>query len=324
MKYRIHIKNSNVIIKGKLSYNEQMNDRELNYLSQNRIDGLFRISSDGKKQLTYEAPCSVSLEKYLKNNRLQQNQFWRIMAQMMDIMIAVKSRGLYPEHLLVKRDTVFLAEDTMEMFFLYRPIVSTKGMSDNMFAVIHDIIYQEIKKGGGVKQSYLIDFQNYLLQGDYNPEHVRQYIGKASPLERQGSGVKDAGRQAVYAESGDSERMTVLLVSDNKGMPKAPAGDSKKSVWLTRIKGNEKTALSGDVLYIGRGSQNDYCIAGNASIGRRHAVLEKYEDGYYLQDMGSVNGTSVNGKGLTGEEKRRLKNGDRIRLGDEQFIFEDK
>lgn len=53
-------------------------------------------------------------------------------------------------------------------------------------------------------------------------------------------------------------------------------------------------------------------------ISRRHAKLEKRDDGFYVKDIGSKNGTYVNNK-LVGEA--RLQDGDRMSLGTIVIIF---
>jgi hypothetical protein len=58
-------------------------------------------------------------------------------------------------------------------------------------------------------------------------------------------------------------------------------------------------------------------------VSREHARLAVGETEAHIADMGSRNGTTVNGEPLTVE--RRLRSGDRIRLGDYEFVFmEDK
>jgi RsiW-degrading membrane proteinase PrsW (M82 family) len=51
------------------------------------------------------------------------------------------------------------------------------------------------------------------------------------------------------------------------------------------------------------------------TVSRRHCRLEQRSDGYYVQDLGSTNGTFVNGKRLVASEVVRVTRGDRIMLG---------
>ncbi|MBM80552.1 MAG: stage II sporulation protein E [Planctomycetaceae bacterium] len=56
------------------------------------------------------------------------------------------------------------------------------------------------------------------------------------------------------------------------------------------------------------------------TVSRRHAHVFREEDGYYLEDLGSGNGTFINGKQIA--EKTRLKHQDRIKLGPMLLRFE--
>ncbi len=50
-------------------------------------------------------------------------------------------------------------------------------------------------------------------------------------------------------------------------------------------------------------------------VSRRHAVIHREEDGYYITDLNSTNGTRINGKRLLSGTPCRLSSGDVIRLG---------
>lgn len=70
---------------------------------------------------------------------------------------------------------------------------------------------------------------------------------------------------------------------------------------------------------IGRAEGNDITIASDMA-SRRHARVYAAPDGYRLQDLGSSNGTYLNGERLQGAE-RLLRNGDTIQVGTEQMRF---
>ncbi len=50
-------------------------------------------------------------------------------------------------------------------------------------------------------------------------------------------------------------------------------------------------------------------------VSRRHARIMRREDGFYIEDLDSVNGTMLNGQLLTPFEPRALHSGDELRLG---------
>lgn len=72
---------------------------------------------------------------------------------------------------------------------------------------------------------------------------------------------------------------------------------------------------------IGRGSNNDIPLPGDEFSSARHARIEPRRDGVYVEDMGSTNGTFVNGIRLARE--RRLQPGDVVRVGETDMRYED-
>lgn len=75
--------------------------------------------------------------------------------------------------------------------------------------------------------------------------------------------------------------------------------------------------LESDVTAIGRHPDSDVVLTCPSSSGR-HAVIKSSEGGYYVQDVGSSNGTRVNGAEI---EEALLKDGDRVGFGDVQSVF---
>ena len=63
----------------------------------------------------------------------------------------------------------------------------------------------------------------------------------------------------------------------------------------------------------------DYIVIPSATIGRRHALIEFKDFGYWVMDQGSINGTFVNDRPVSAEV--RLKHGDRLRLHKLEFEF---
>jgi len=73
-------------------------------------------------------------------------------------------------------------------------------------------------------------------------------------------------------------------------------------------------------LTIGRGRQNDIAIGSDEYASARHARFEPRQDGVWVQDLGSTNGTYLNGARL--EHPRRLTAGDIVRVGETDLRYE--
>jgi pSer/pThr/pTyr-binding forkhead associated (FHA) protein len=72
---------------------------------------------------------------------------------------------------------------------------------------------------------------------------------------------------------------------------------------------------------IGKAAENDVALADDATASHLHAVLERFAAGWCVTDLGSSNGTWVNGERIWAS--RRLRNGDEIRVGQTRLLFRD-
>jgi hypothetical protein len=77
--------------------------------------------------------------------------------------------------------------------------------------------------------------------------------------------------------------------------------------------------LGDDRLTIGRSEDNGLALPQEPLVSRLHAVLERFGPGWCVRDLGSRNGTWVNGERIVGE--RALRSGDEIRLGSARLRF---
>jgi hypothetical protein len=73
-------------------------------------------------------------------------------------------------------------------------------------------------------------------------------------------------------------------------------------------------------LTVGRGGQNDVALRSDEYASARHARFEPRQDGVWVQDLGSTNGTFLNGARL--ERPRRLTHGDVVRVGETDLRYE--
>lgn len=68
---------------------------------------------------------------------------------------------------------------------------------------------------------------------------------------------------------------------------------------------------------IGRGEECQI-RTDDRDVSRKHASLQPFGTEFYIMDMGSTNGTLINGKP---EEKRILRHADKITIGQQVFQF---
>jgi hypothetical protein len=76
--------------------------------------------------------------------------------------------------------------------------------------------------------------------------------------------------------------------------------------------------LGDDEVVIGRSSENGVAVA-DTSVSRKHALLRRTPAGWAISDLGSGNGTQVNGEIIADETPLRFE--DSIGVGDSEFTF---
>src|SRR5438093_13256353 len=75
--------------------------------------------------------------------------------------------------------------------------------------------------------------------------------------------------------------------------------------------------LTRDIFTIGSAPLN-HIVIDDPGVSAQHAILARVADSYWLKDLGSTNGTQVNGVSISDAE---LKNGDKIQFGTVPSMF---
>jgi hypothetical protein len=83
----------------------------------------------------------------------------------------------------------------------------------------------------------------------------------------------------------------------------------------------EQYELDSAALTVGRSGENDIAIDGDEFASARHVRIEPRRDGVWVHDLGSTNGTHVNGVRI--DRPRKLVTGDVIRVGETELRFEE-
>ena len=99
-------------------------------------------------------------------------------------------------------------------------------------------------------------------------------------------------------------------------------GEAKKGYLVDRSIGKEyllernESVIGSDIRLA------EICIEHNSAVSRRHAKIFHENEAYEIEDLNSTNGTYINGEKITGGEKRKLEDGTRIKLANEEFVCE--
>ncbi|UUO02711.1 FHA domain-containing protein [Mycolicibacterium novocastrense] len=88
---------------------------------------------------------------------------------------------------------------------------------------------------------------------------------------------------------------------------------------VSKPSGRELVPLHGQRVTLGKASTNTVSLEHDETVSRLHAVLENLGFAWSIRDLGSRNGTYLNGERITAE--RVLRSGDEVRLGKSRLIF---
>ena len=88
---------------------------------------------------------------------------------------------------------------------------------------------------------------------------------------------------------------------------------------VSKPSGRELVPLTGQRVTLGKASTNVVALEHDETVSRLHAVLENLGFAWSIRDLGSRNGTYLNGEKITAE--RVLRSGDEVRVGKSRLIF---
>ncbi len=101
-----------------------------------------------------------------------------------------------------------------------------------------------------------------------------------------------------------------------------PPARSKGASLVSREPGELATIfLEQDLTVIGKLENAADAVIPRATVSRVHARIRKEEEGYFLADLNSRNGTSVNGRMLRANEEYQLQDEDEVDFAEARYVF---
>jgi FHA domain len=138
---------------------------------------------------------------------------------------------------------------------------------------------------------------------------IWRIVRSASRDFRTGSGMPPA-QESVLMRPTEAKSLGLATVQRARLVVlKSPALDA-----------GEEVPVDSMPVAIGRGGQNEIPLDGDEFASAQHARFESKRDGLWVEDIGSTNGTFVNGARVT--TPRRLTKGDIVRVGQTDFRVE--
>ena len=109
---------------------------------------------------------------------------------------------------------------------------------------------------------------------------------------------------------------TTIVTSSPVGRHLDSLGEGKPASYL--MFNHKKVELIAKIT-IGRDTDNDV-VVDNKLASRHHAMIQKIKDAYFIKDVGSTNGTFINGVRIPNEKYVKLNLGDKISIGNMSLV----
>lgn len=351
IKFKAKLKDSHLVVRAKLSFNDVINDAELGFISNTYIRGFLRAKQIKRNVIEYTGPVGISLVNRLKKP-ISQYDFFFIMEQIVDATQKLQRFNLLPGKVVWDIHNGYINEATKELQLIYAPLTSAQP-NTNILAFMESIIYATIPMADQ-NSDYISQFLYFLnsLPG-FNAERIEQYIAKVdrkvvNTIKRHASGssgfmtdkpidyyahLNEKKREDDDDSTGllDEDEVTCLLDDDeatgllNDDEGTAILDESQSYIQyptLCRVLTGETVRINKPVFRIGKErSYVDFFVNNNA-VSRSHADIITRGQRYFVIDLSSKNRTYINDQVLPVQQEVEVFNGDRLRLANEEFTFQ--
>lgn len=358
MKFKAKIKDSHLVVRTKISSQEEISEREFFVLEKRAGRGFLKPCLIKKRYLEYTGPAGHSLMEHLKKP-VTKYEFFYIMAQIIDTSKKIQMYDLFLSNLVLDLHYVFINEFTKELQFVYLPI-GAKHLRLDILEFMKSIVY--CAKPNEESSDYIAKFQHFLKTQEYFRVGIlEQYISKqdkdvAMQIKKQNVGYSDfiTDKPQHYYEHYEpedvddtallDEYVTTLLYEDEAtGLLSEDEMDATgllddgdattvlcesnedtliRQAYLLRVSTNTNIYIDKRVFRIGKEqSCVDYVVSDNPAISRSHADIITRGDHYFVYDHQSTNHTYIDDEELDAHIEIEIQEGSTLTLADEAFVF---
>ena len=321
-KYKYVKKKGAAFLTVEVKKGQQITERELYGISSGEVTGLIPMTVTerfGASLLVYPIDGLALLADYLAEP-VDKVLFSRLLSSILEGIRGVKQAVFNEASLLLDPDYLFVDPESGCARLIYIPI-ATYDCETELRALLQCLVtygsFDENEDTGYVQRFIEIlnegvSFSLYAME-----EYAREL--EAQVRKAQQPKLCPACGKQVPPPFGFCPDCGVALVEMEGDMEIARPGSG--AACLFRESTGERITLNG-TLKIGKSRTNDYSLPDVSTISRCHAVIDGGSQGWTVTDLGSTNGTFVNGREIAPQVPVALTAGDRIRFAREEFVFE--
>lgn len=352
-KYKLSSNKNLIKITRKFWGRVPVSEREIKIFEENLLPGFLRPQIEGKHKIVYTAPLGIPLHAYMEKG-LTVHKLYGVLAQVVEMTKKIEIYGFYLNNVVLNEQLIYVKEITGELYFLYEPL-EIRDNSANIYAFLSDMIAKLKPEDHEVMEeckqvcAFLDAPCNYRIEQleTFIMEVYPQIYQQVTRAEKGMSGFITSSRlshRQHYGTSrflsdnsgeiheasvsiGDDEGGTVLLTEEEEGTvllqeeATVLLQQPRVIAQLHRKRTGRQIELSGNKFRIGKDAGADISIQDNKAVSRNHAMICYNGAEFTLRDENSTNHTYLNGKMLEPGQEEVLRDGDKIRLADEEFTF---
>ncbi|MBN1623773.1 MAG: FHA domain-containing protein [Clostridia bacterium] len=274
------------------------------------------------EQVLYRTDSYVRLSEYLSKNGMDRELFRQILKWVSETIKECTEYLLPPERLVMESDLIYIDADRIELKFIFSLFESRelRQSMKNLFTSILGNYYS----GYGINDERFREWAaREISKNDFTASRmlaVWEYSNEPDkPVNWELHFVKEQPKKITFIKNLLEKTFESKEKDNHETMP---ISQKTEGMFLTGICSiDTKIPVADEGVTIGRQMlKQDYGLF-NSGIGKAHARLYKMDGSVYITDMGSRNGTYLNGDRLEKQSPRRIERGDIVSFSDEEFIL---
>lgn len=343
-----------------ISLNAKAEGYEYSMLAENKIAGflpLWTSGADGQTQFWYEISGRRSLDDRIKMKKPDSAFLKRWVASLMSAVCQAGECLLNEDGISLDPNRIFLDTGEKEFLFCYMPFAKTPFAESIRNFMEYFISNMEHGDRDSARRCYDV-YEKCQQDHPSLEEIVRILYEEETKQDVKGDACQELEAEHAVTDERPKEeperkkisqmqfvlawlrKRRMLLKKRDMTEPYVfePKERMEESVNPTVFLGSETKQILGELRYEGEGDARNLPITSpvfligsrakeangvifSETVSRIHAKITKEEDGYYLEDMNSTNGTYHNGELLNYKEKVLLAKNDKISFANERYRF---
>ncbi len=279
--------------------------------------------SETNAKAMYETDTWRTLKDYLMENGADEQWIKRFLISIDGILALCGEFLIDPDFIMMDTELIFLTENTGIMHYIFNPFENNdfNGACRKVLADISGNYFVDHAVSGEIFRERLL---REVGRKDFN---ARNLLTRWDGLSFSTDNKTDSEKQHTVHAPG--KKMDYFKSFINRMGNKEKESNETQAITnitegmcLTGICSiNTRIFIKKEGVTVGRGMlQKDYGLY-NSSIGKAHARVYEQDGSVYATDLGSRNGTYLNGEKMDKRIPLKIERGDILAFSDEEFIL---